>query len=106
MMKNQGEQQRYYNFFTGAMVYPYDWQWKLRKGDYFRILSEHIVAVYGEVLETLPQKGYFRVKAYSVRIPNGHKAVLCVVDPTRILTRQEFEEAKARGWRPREDEVQ
>jgi hypothetical protein len=105
MMKNQGEQ-RYYNTFTGAMAHPYDWQWKLRKGSYFRILSEYIVAVYGQVLETLPQKGYFRVMAYSAVIPVGHKSVLCVVEPTRLLTRREFEEAKARGWRPREDEVQ
>ena len=31
--------QTYYNFLTGAWVLPYDWQEKIRKGNYYETVS-------------------------------------------------------------------
>ncbi|MCL4272057.1 MAG: hypothetical protein KJZ72_21045 [Anaerolineales bacterium] len=106
MMTKPASQISYHNYYTGARVYPYDWQLKLQKGSYFRIVTEYYPTVYGVILETLSEKGYFRVQAYSERIPYGHKAILCIVEPTRILTQQEFEEARTRHWNTVEGEVQ
>lgn len=106
MMKKPRSQTSYYNRMTGAHVYPYDWQLKLQKGCYFRIVSEYIPTIYGVILEPLREKGFFVVRAYSERCLGGNKAILCVVEPTRILTEQEFEEAKARHWKTVEGEVQ
>ena len=87
-------------------MYPYGWQLKIQKGDYFRVVTEDYPTVYGQILEPLREIGYYKVKAYSKRYPYGHKSVLCIVEPTRILTMQEFEEARARRWERIEDEVQ
>ena len=105
MMKPRS-QTSYYNFFTGARVYPYDWQLKLQKGSYFRIVSEHIPTIYCVIIEPLREIGYYRVLAYSERCLDGEKGIFPIVVPTRILTRQEFEEARAQRWKTVEDEVQ
>ncbi len=96
----------YHNTYTGARVYPYDWQLKLQKGVYFRIVTEYYPTVYGVILESLQEKGYFLVQAYGERYPRGRKAVVCVVEPTRILTEEEFRAASARHWKTVEGEVQ
>lgn len=106
MMTKPGTQPSYHNDYTGAQVHPYKWQLKLHKGCYYRIVTEYHPTVYGQILETLSEKGFFLVLAYSESLPDGHKVVQCIVDPTRILTQQEFEEARARHWKTVEGEVQ
>ena len=49
---------------------------------------------------------YTGARVYPERIPYGHKAILCIVEPTRILTQREFEEARTRHWNTVEGEVQ
>jgi len=96
----------YYNVLTGAQVYPYDWQLKLQKGSYYEIVSECFPTIYGFIFEPFREKGYFHVRAYSEWCPGGQEGTLCVVEPTRILTRQEFEAARARCGKTLEIEVQ
>ncbi len=85
-MTKPRSQTAYHNYYTGARVYPYDWQLKLQKGSYYRIVTECNPTVYGEILETLQENGFFLVLAYSESLPDGHKVVQCIVEPTRILT--------------------
>jgi hypothetical protein len=106
MMTNPRGQTQYYNRLTGALVYPHEWQWKLRKGDHYQIITEYFPAIYGVVIEALRDIGYYTAVGYSTWYPNGTGGVLCIVDPTRLLTQAEFEAAQARGWEPLEDEVQ
>lgn len=106
MMTNSRGQTQYYNRLTGALVYPYDWQLKLQKGDCYQIITEYFPAIYGVILEPLRDIGYYDALGYSTRHPNGTGGVLCIVDPTSLLTRDEFEAARARGWEPLEGEVQ
>jgi len=96
----------YHNYYTGAQVYPYDWQLKIQNGDYFRVVTEYYPTVYGVILEPLREIGYYKVQAYSKRYPHGHKSVLCIVEPTCLLTEQEFEAARARRWKTVEGEIQ
>lgn len=105
-MTKSRSQTSYYNDLTGALVYPYDWQLKLKKGSYFRIVSEHIPTIYCEVIEPFREIGYYRVMAYSEQCLGGEKGIFPIVVPTRILTQQEFEEARARRWKTVEGEVQ
>lgn len=95
--------QTYYNFLTGAQVAPYDWQTKIRKGDYYEIVTENLPVIYGVILEASHTTGYFRVRAYSTWCLCGQNGIMCVVDPTRMLTRQEFEYARAQHWKVEEE---
>lgn len=95
--------QTYYNFLTGARVTPDDWQMKIKKGNYYEIVTENLPIIYGVILEAVREKGYFRVRAYSAWCPYGQEGSLCVVEPTRILTRQEFERARAQRWKVEEE---
>ena len=97
--------QTYYNFLTGAWVFPYDWQAKIRKDDYYEIVTENLPVIYGVVLEASHKKGHFRVRAYSAWCLNGQEGTMCVVEPTRILTREEFEYARTRRWKVEEVEA-
>jgi hypothetical protein len=106
MMTKSRSQTAYYNSYTGALVYPYDWQLKIQKGDYFRVVTEYYPTVYGEILEAFREIGYYRVWAYSEWCLGGEEGTLLIVEPTRVLTQQEFEEARARRWKTVEGEVQ
>ena len=98
--------QTYYNFLTGAWVLPYDWQEKIRKGDYYEIVTENLPVIYGMVLEASHKNGHFRVRAYSAWCLNGQEGTMCVVEPTRILTLQEFEYARQKRWKVEEETVE
>jgi hypothetical protein len=106
MMTKSRSQTAYYNSYTGALVYPYDWQLKIQKGDYFRVVTEYYPTVYGEILEPFREVGYYHVRAYSEWCLGGQEGTLCVVEPTRILTQKEFEEARSQCWKTEEVEVQ
>ena len=101
-MMTKKADQTYYNFLTGAQVTPDDWQMKIKKGNYYEIVTENLPIIYGVILETAREKGYFRVRAYSKWCPDGEEGILCVVEPTRILTRQEFERARTQRWKTEE----
>ena len=97
--------QTYYNFLTGAWVLPYDWQEKIRKGDYYEIVTENLPVIYGVVLEASHKNGYFRVRAYSAWCLNGQEGTMCVVEPTRILTKRNLSMqgsnvGKLKKWKP------
>ena len=108
MMIKKTDQTYYYNALTGARVAPYDWQMKIKKGDYYEIESASFAYpdIYGVILETMEKKGYFRVQAYSAWCIGGQKGVLCVVEPTRLLTLQEFEKARDLRWKVVEENVE
>jgi len=91
--------QTYYNFLTGAWAIPYDWQTKIRNGNYYEIVTENLPVIYGVILEASHKEGYFRVRAYSAWCVYGQEGTLCIVEPTRILTQQEFEYARTRRWK-------
>ena len=98
--------QTYYNFLTGAWVLPYDWQEQIRKGDYYEIVTENLPVIYGVVLEASHKNGHFRVQAHSAWCLNGQEGTMCVVEPTRILTKEEFEYARQKCWKVEEEIVE
>jgi len=102
MMANPRNQTYYYNQLVRVEMTPEDWQTKIRKGDYYEIASECISdcipKIYGVILEPFREIGFYRVWAYSAWCPGGEEGTLCIVEPTRILTRQEFEYARTRSW--------
>ena len=107
MMTNQAFQTYYYNALTGAQVAPDAWQMRIRKGDYYEIVLESpFPIIYGVILEAAPEKGYFRARGYSEWCPDGNEGMLCVVEPTRKLTRREFERARTRRWKSDEQTTQ
>jgi hypothetical protein len=106
MMTKPRTQPSYHNYYTGVRVHPYKWQLKLQKGCYYRIVTECNPTVYGEILEALREVGYYHVRAYSEWCLDGEEGPLRIVEPTRILTQKEFEEARARRWKTVEGEVQ
>ena len=101
-MTKPRNQTYYYNILMGAHVTPDDWQTKIKKGNYYEIVTECFPTIYGEVLEPFREKGYYHVRAYSEWCPDGQGGMLCIVDPTRILTREEFEYARTRHWKTEE----
>jgi hypothetical protein len=101
-MAKPRNQTYYYNALTGASVIPDDWQTKIKKGDYYEIVSECIPTIYGVILEPFREIGYYHVRAYSEWCPNGQEGHLCIVEPTRILTRQEFDYARSQHWKTEE----
>ena len=98
--------QTFYNPMVGAEVIPDDWQAKIKKGDYYEIVSENLPTIYGVLLEPFREKGYYHVRAYSAWCPCGEEGMLCIVEPTRILTRQEFEYARTRRWKVEEEAIE
>jgi len=93
---------KFFNALTGAaQVAPAEWQLQLKPGDYYVIESfvSSLPAIYGQIIKPAEEKGFFRVKAYSAWCVEGEEGTLCIVEPTRKLTRAEFEAAQKRNWR-------
>jgi hypothetical protein len=104
------------NRITGEENSPQEWQAALHPGDcyviecpigYINTTSFHQPTIYGEIIGTddphdlwfLSQRpGYRLVKGYSLNCEDGESGLMCIVDPTRLLTREEFEEARQQGW--------
>jgi hypothetical protein len=102
MMMKPRNQTYYYNALMGAQVTPDDWQTKIKKGDHYEIVTECFPIIYGVILEPFREIGYYRVRAYSEWCPDGQEGTLSIVEPTRILTLQEFEQARLRHWKAKE----
>jgi hypothetical protein len=104
----------FYNMITGQTISPKPWQEHLRPGDYYMIENPIIglvspnrvdaqevndAPVYGIIIGAEDcEPGYFWVRAYSILCPGGEEGVMCIVDPTRVISREEFETARRNGW--------
>ena len=65
---------KFFNQITGEHVIPADWQLQLKPGDYF-IVEQPIMGIIGE---------------------QGRQ---CIMDATRQITKEEFEQARKRDWK-------
>lgn len=112
---------KFKHIFTGQWIEPEEWQANLRVGDYYRIDQPvamlaptgnpreiqrkfQVPTVYGrlESAEGCPP-GYFYARGYSQWCPTGEIGLVCIVEPTRQLTQEEFEQARAAGWPVKEE---
>jgi hypothetical protein len=89
------------NSLTGAMLAPANWQSRLKPGDCYIIESNTptLPSIYGQFLKPARTR-YFHAKAYSTWCVEGKEDFLCIVEPTRILTRIEFATAREKNWIP------
>jgi len=97
-MREEQEAQRAAN----ARVMP--WQSAIVPGQYFYRDSELGFRIYGEVLqeEEPLRKGlenYRFIHGYSVACVEGEMGDIYVCQITKIIPKEEFEEARARSWR-------
>ena len=81
------------------------WQALIQPGEYFMRPGPPGIAIYGEVLkdpEDLHRDEYTEnyrfCKAYSVACPDGELGDVHVSTIDRILSKEEFEAAKRKGW--------
>lgn len=80
------------------------WQEKVKAGDYFARWSELGFHVYGEILqEDEPrEKGlehYRLCRGYSMACPQGEIGDIHVSAIDELISKEQFESAKERGWR-------
>lgn len=80
------------------------WQARIKAGDYFARWSALGFHVYGEILEEEEprDKGlehYRLCRGYSMACPEGEMGDIHVSTIDELITREQFESAKGRGWR-------
>jgi hypothetical protein len=78
------------------------WQAAAKPGDCFVYFADDLV-IYGEVLECYdePRLRHYRFsRCYSAACPEGELGDVHVSVILRFISRQEFEEARQRGWVP------
>ena len=80
------------------------WQALIRPGEYFRRLNKLGFTIYGEILqEEEPREEHLRhyrlCRASSVACPYGEMGDIHVSTIDSIISKEEYEEAKSRGWR-------
>ena len=80
-----------------------DWQRQIKPRDYFRRYSPHGFYIYGEVLDEAESRepgleNYRLIRGYSLACHNGEMGDIHVSTVEKILTEEEFEEARRRGW--------
>lgn len=93
----------FFNMTTGEQVEAQPWQRALLPGDcYVFEWLEPMTHIYCQVLSRALEvgEGFLWVMAYSERLPGGERGVNCIVDGTRPISKEEFEQARARGWKP------
>ncbi len=81
------------------------WQAAIKPGDYFRRATPYGFPIYGEILEEdeprEPRLQHFRLcEAYSVACPEGEMGEIHVSTIDAIISIQQFEVYKRRGWQP------
>ncbi len=94
----------YINALTGFQVAPQPWQKKLKAGDYYEIEpldGSAFPVIYGLILKEICS-GYLWVKAYSIWCVDGEEGSLCIVEPTRRITKEEFDMAQNNNWQKAE----
>lgn len=102
---------KFINKITNQTVEAQPWQTKLKPGDYYLIKAPIIYlegetftgpTIYGQILpsheETYLPAGFHTVRGYSQWAPEGELGLFCIVDASRQLTQDEFEQARAQGW--------
>lgn len=101
---------KFQNMITGDEVEAQDWQLALKPGDcyvneqpvagiihsdghteQFRNMPKIYCQVLSEARDVGP--GFLWVRAYSQWDPSGEHGLNCIVDGTRLITREEFEQA-------------
>jgi hypothetical protein len=79
------------------------WQAEIKKGDYYMQKTKYGFNIYGEVLKNAyRQKNlrYYRfVKAYSLACSDGEMGDVHLSVITKIISKEQFEEARKNGWR-------
>lgn len=104
-----------YDTRTGVYVYSQPWQDAIKPGDYYLIqrpcigvsaggetkMAEKLtIPVFGEILNADDcDPGFFNVHAYSAMCPDGEYGFISILDPTRILTAEQFDAARQANWR-------
>lgn len=107
---------KFKHIFTGQWIEPEAWQADLQVGDHYYIEQPQAMLlstnnpdefqskyqtppVYGRIesAENCPT-GYFYVEGFSQWCPEGEHGLMCIVEPSRKLTPEEFERARAAGW--------
>lgn len=81
-----------------------EWQSKIAVGDFILTAVEG-QPVFSEVLETYPAEeahllNYRFCKAYSIFVPEGELGDIHVSSVLAVVSREQFEHAKAAGWQP------
>jgi len=101
---------QFHNQITNQTVSSLPWQEQLKTGDYYVIENLWIgvqfpaltddYPVYGQILDTRKncEPGFFNVRAFSVMYPNGLVEHMCIMEVTRVISRQEFDAARRNGW--------
>jgi hypothetical protein len=90
----------YYNSLTGFNIAPEDWQERLKAGDFFELEPIEGAAyptIYGEILQGIGN-GYFKAVSFSKWCPSGQVGKVCLVEPTRQISKEEFEAARTAQW--------
>lgn len=79
-----------------------DWQSSVKKGDYFVKGSGAGIPVYGEILRNGRKGGqlqhYRFSRCYSAYCPEGEMGDIHVSTIEKVLSKDEFNAAKAKGW--------
>lgn len=80
-----------------------DWQKAIKKGDCYRQETEYGFSVYGVVLKNAYKDKYLQnyrlVRAYSIACPDGEMGDVHVSSISEVITKEEFERARANGWK-------
>ena len=79
------------------------WQAQVKQGQYFVVVCDEGLVIYGEVLEDYQEERlqhYRFCKCYSVACPQGELGDVHVSTITRVITKVEFDEAHQSGWLP------
>lgn len=105
---------KFQNMLTGKWKEAEAWQEALKPGDYFvneqpiaGIIPEQgqitmfngLPTIYAKIERLLRTPGMLWCTAYSEWEPRGEQGTQCIVDATRQITKEEFEEAQARGFK-------
>ena len=79
-----------------------DWQRSIRVGDYFVRSTPYGFPIYCEVLGEYEEehlKNFRFCRCYSIVCPDGELGDVHISTAERKITKEEFEEAKRRGWK-------
>lgn len=84
---------KYQNMMTGDAVEALPWQLALKPGDCY--VNEQPTHIFCQVLSEARDvgPGFVWVRAFSAFEPRGERGLNCIVDGTRLISREEFDQA-------------